>query len=290
MTSGWIILDKDSGLFSRTAGGRIARMLGTKKYGHIGTLDPMATGVLPIAIGDATKMIPFVEDINPHSKEYLFSCQFGFETDTLDITGNETLRNNIVPAESAVLAALPKLMGKINQIPPLYSAVHVDGHRAYEMARHGQDIKLHARPIEIYSLEFIGRKNNSWHFRVVCSRGTYVRAIARDIAKICGCTATVDMIRRTKTNGFDIKDAVKLDFLEKVFNNNGNLGKNLRPVDFGLGDIPVLNLSDKVADFYRNGGFVETVADDGLYRIYAGDLFIGIGAVSDGILRPKRTI
>ncbi|MBR5625639.1 MAG: tRNA pseudouridine(55) synthase TruB, partial [Alphaproteobacteria bacterium] len=102
MKSGWIILDKDSGLFSRTAGGRVARMLGTKKFGHIGTLDPMATGVLPIAIGDATKMIPFIEEHNPSTKEYLFSVQFGFETDTLDITGQETYRNNIVPTVSDV--------------------------------------------------------------------------------------------------------------------------------------------------------------------------------------------
>lgn len=129
MTSGWIILDKDSGLFSRTAGGRIARMLGTKKFGHIGTLDPMATGVLPIAIGDATKMIPFVEDAAPSIKEYLFSCQFGFETDTLDITGREIARTDIIPTESAVLTALSDLQGTIMQTPPMYSAVHVDGAR-----------------------------------------------------------------------------------------------------------------------------------------------------------------
>ena len=118
MKSGWIILDKDSGLFSRTAGGKIARMIGTKKFGHIGTLDPMASGVLPIAIGDATKMIPFVEEISPNVKEYLFSLQFGFETDTLDITGHEIQRNDIVPSKSDVLDTLPKLIGKISQVPP----------------------------------------------------------------------------------------------------------------------------------------------------------------------------
>ncbi len=290
MISGWVILDKDSGLFSRTAGGRIARMLGTKKFGHIGTLDPMATGVLPIAIGDATKMIPFVEDTAPSVKEYLFSCQFGFETDTLDITGREIARTDIIPTESAVLAALSDLQGAIMQTPPMYSAVHIAGLRAHELARRGRAVEIPPRSVEIHALEFLGRDDTSWHFRTVCSRGTYVRSLARDIAKKCGTIATVDMIRRVKTNGFDIKDAVKLDFLEKVFNNSGNFGEYLKPIDFGLGDIPVLNLSDKDADFYGNGGFVQTTAGDGLHRIYTGNRFIGIGVVSDGVLRPKRTI
>ena len=290
MKSGWIILDKDSGLFSRTAGGRIARMLGTKKYGHIGTLDPMATGVLPIAIGDATKMIPFVEEMNPSVKEYLFSMQFGFETDTLDITGTETKRDNKIPTLEEVLSVLPNFIGKINQVPPIYSAVHVEGSRAYIAARQGRALDIPARPVQIYELEFIGLDGKSWCFRTRCSRGTYVRSLGRDIANLCGCIATVDSIRRTQSNGFDVKNAVRLDFLEKVFNNSGNLGENLKPIDFGLGDIPVLNLSDKDANFYRNGGFVETGAGDGLFRIYTGDLFIGIGVVSSGQLRPKRTI
>ena len=290
MKSGWIILDKDSGLFSRTAGGKIARMIGTKKFGHIGTLDPMASGVLPIAIGDATKMIPFVEEISPNVKEYLFSLQFGFETDTLDITGHEIQCNDIVPSKSDVLDTLPKLIGKIAQVPPQYSAVHIDGKRAYDVARHGQTIEIPPRDVEIYELEFLGIREKSWHFRVRCSRGTYVRSIARDIAKLCGTIATVDMIRRTQSGGFDIKSAVKLDFLENLFNNSASIDEKLMPVDFGLGDIPVLNLSDKDAEFYKNGGFITIAADNGLYRVYDNDLFIGIGVVYDGKLRPKRTI
>lgn len=290
MTSGWIILDKDSGLFSRTAGGRIARMLGTKKFGHIGTLDPMATGVLPIAIGDATKMIPFVEEHNPSIKEYLFSCQFGFETDTLDVTGREVARNNVIPTQSDVLSVLPNFIGKIMQTPPIYSAVHVGGLRAYDAARRGRAIDIPPRPVEIYELEFLGIHGKSWHFRMRCSTGTYVRSIARDIAKMCGAFATVDMIRRTLANGFEIKNAVKLDFLENLFNNSAGIDENLMPVDFGLGDIPVLNLSDKDTEFYKNGGFITLDATDGLKRVYNNNLFIGIGCVADGKLRPKRTI
>ena len=288
--SGWIILDKDSGLFSRTAGGRIARMLGTKKYGHIGTLDPMATGVLPIAIGDATKMIPFIEDANPHIKEYLFSCKFGFETDTLDITGRETNRNDIVLTDEQIKNALPDFIGRISQTPPMYSAVHVNGARAHELARANKIIEIPPRNVEIFELEYLGGRDGSWHFRMRCSTGTYVRSVARDIAKKYGALATVDMIRRTSANGFDIKDAVKLDFLENLFNNSGSFGENLKPVDFGLGDIPVLNLACKDAEFYKNGGFVKTDAMNGLYRVYSDDNFIGIGAVTDGVLHPKRTI
>ena len=290
MADGFIILDKESGLFSRTAGGRIARMFDTKKFGHIGTLDPMASGILPIAIGNATKMIPFIEEINSNKKEYLFSCVFGFETDTLDITGHETARNNIVPTVEMVESVLPKLIGKIMQTPPLYSAVHVDGVRAYDAARRGQDIEIPARQIEIFELEFLGVRNDSWHFRVVCSRGTYVRAIARDIAQMCDTIATVDMIRRTQTNGFTIKNAVKLDFLENLVNNGGDFKKYLEPIDSGLGDIPVVNLDGTAANFYKNGGFVATAGASGLRRVYSDDVFIGIGMVADGVLRPKRTI
>lgn len=289
-TSGWIILDKDSGLFSRTAGGRIARMLGTKKFGHIGTLDPMATGVLPIAIGDATKMIPFVQELNPTVKEYLFTCRFGVETDTLDITGCETVRTDVVPDVDMVQCVLPEFLGDIMQTPPMYSAVHVDGMRAYDAARRGRVIEIPARSVHIYELAFLGTDGTNWDFRMRCSTGTYVRSIARDIAVRCGTVATVSMIRRTIANGFDVKNAVKLDFLEKVFNNSGNFGDNLKPVDYGLGDIPVLNLPDGAAVFYRNGGFVKVGTDNGLYRIYTGGEFIGIGVADNGVLRPKRTI
>ncbi|MBO5833830.1 MAG: tRNA pseudouridine(55) synthase TruB [Alphaproteobacteria bacterium] len=290
MTSGWIILDKDSGLFSRTAGGRIASMIGTKKFGHIGTLDPMATGVLPIAIGDATKMIPWVEEQNPHIKEYLFSCQFGFETDTLDITGTEIARTDKVPSESDVLGAIGQLVGDIMQVPPAYSAIHVNGARAHELVRRGHAVDIPARPVTIYELEFMGKTGDSWQFRTKCSRGTYVRSIARDIAKKCETVATVDMIRRTLTNGFDIKNAVKLDFLENLVNNGGDLRQVLKPLDFGLGDIPVLNLDDKDAAFYKNGGFIKVAQKEGLYRVYNNENFVGIGRVDDENLRPKRTI
>lgn len=288
--NGWIILDKANGLFSRSASSRVARLFGEKKSGHIGTLDPMATGVLPIAIGNATKMIPFIEDLSDGDKEYLFSVQFGFETDTLDITGKVIEQGGNQPSERDIIRILPEFIGDVLQTPPQYSSVHVNGMRAYDIARGGKFADIKPRHITIYDLEFIGIQDKSYQFRLCCSRGTYVRSLGRDIARKLGTFGTVDMIRRTKTNGFDIKNAVKLDFLENTVNNTGALDKYLMPIDFGLGDIPVLNLNGKDANLYKNGGFIKTASRDGRYRIYNNDIFIGIGDVIDQTLRPVRTI
>ena len=290
MQSGWIILDKAQGLFSRTASSKVARLFGEKKSGHIGTLDPMATGVLPIAIGNATKMIPFVENSNDGIKEYLFSCQFGIDTDTLDITGTEICRCDIIPDDEQINNTLNDFIGDIQQIPPLYSAIHINGKRAYEIARSGKHVEIQPRTIHIYELKYNGFDGKSWQFFVRCSTGTYVRSIARDIAHRCGTVASVDMIRRVKTNGFDIKNAVTLDFLENLVNNSRDINEYLMPLDSGLGDIPVLNLDDKSTKIYKNGGFIKTAMPDGFFRIYNDTEFIGIGVVKDKQLRPKRTI
>ncbi len=287
---GIIILDKDSDMFSRTAGYRIAKMFNEKKFGHIGTLDPMATGVLPIMIGNATKMIPFMEDICPNQKEYLFGLKFGTETDSLDITGKITKTSNIIPNEQDIQNALNKLTGEIQQIPPQFSAVHINGKRAYELARNGTKIDIKPRNVRIDKLEYIGKNGDEYNFKVVCSRGTYVRSIVRDIAQICKTVATTTYIRRTLTNGFQIKNAVKLDFLEKVFNNNQDIMKYLMPSDFALGDIPVINLDTKDAKLYKNGGFIKTDEPNGVWRVYSGKQFIGIGRIYDGLLHPQRNI
>ncbi len=287
---GFIILDKPSDMSSKTAAMRAAKIFGTKKNGHIGTLDPMASGVLPVAIGNATKMIPFIEEFCDRTKEYLFTVQFGVETDTLDITGAETNRTDIVPDESAVRATLHKFIGHIKQIPPVYSAVHISGVRAYELARAGKNPEIPARDVDIYELELVSVDGADWNFRMCCAPGTYVRSVARDIARACGTVATVTMIRRTRTSGWTIKNAVTLDFLENLFNNGGDTGKYLMPVDSGLGDIPVLNLNDKTCRLYKNGGFIDMVVANGTYRVYSGEKFVGIGTVESNVLRPKRTI
>lgn len=287
---GWIILDKDSGTFSRTAGARVARMFQNKKFGHIGTLDPMASGVLPIAIGAATKMIPFVEELNEQTKEYLFGVQFGFETDTLDITGKTIRDGGNTPSEQDIKNILASFIGEQMQTPPVYSAVHVGGERAYKAARNGENVEIPPRKIHIHTLEYTRKSGNSYGFRVVCSRGTYVRAIARDIAQKLNTIATVTMIRRTKSGPHDIKNAHTLDFLENLVNNGGDIKQYLMPTDLGLGDIPVINLDDKQTELYVHGGFISVAQGGGLVRVYNDNKFIGIGAVHDNELRPKRTI
>ena len=166
----------------------------------------------------------------------------------------------------------------------------MNGMRAYRVARGGEKIDLPPRKIHIFELEYTGKTGDSFGFRVVCSRGTYVRAIARDIAQKLGTIATVDMIRRTKTVGFDIKNTVTLDFLENLVNNGADIKQYLMPVDTGLGGIPVLNLTDKDTELYVHGGFINVAQGDGWSRVYNGDKFIGVGCVSNGNLRPKRTI
>ena len=288
---GIIILDKESGLFSRTAGWRVAKMFGEKKFGHIGTLDPMASGVLPILIGNATKMIPFIEETHENKKEYLFGLRFGIETDSLDITGNTIKTSDTIPTDTDIQNACEQMIGEINQVPPDFSAVHVNGKRAYELARKGEKPELKSRPVTIFELEYTGKsREDEYHFRVVCSRGTYVRSIVRDIAKICNTVATTTYIRRTQTNSFEIKNAVKLDFLENLFNNSGNISKYLMASDCALGDIPVINLNNENTKLYKNGGFVKTDETGGLRRVYSGKTFIGIGRIVDGLLRPQRTI
>ena len=287
---GIIILDKESGMFSRTSGSRVSKLFGEKKFGHIGTLDPMATGVLVVAIGNATKMIPFIEDINDNKKEYLFGLKFGIETDSWDITGNTIKTDDIVPNEDKIKSACKKLSTTTEQIPPIFSAVHVNGKRAYELARGGANIKLNPRPIKIFELEYTGKgRENEYNFRVVCSRGTYVRSLVHDIANLCGAIATTTYIRRTLTNGFDIKNAHTLDFLENLVNNGGDIKEYLMKPDCALGDIPVINLDDEAVKLYKNGGFIKTDKEDGLWRVYSGNTFVGIGRTDNGLLCPKRT-
>jgi tRNA pseudouridine55 synthase len=312
---GWIILDKPSGMTSRAAGGRIARMFGVKKFGHLGTLDPMASGVLPIALGEATKMIPFLETgkasfkecakckVQSAVKEYLFGIKWGIRTDTDDITGNiiEQDDNAQCPTPSALAAVLPELVGEIDQVPPAYSAVHIDGKRAYELARRGIEFEMPSRKVTIYGLEMVfpdsglaadaPPRNDTCIFKVRCSAGTYVRTLGRDIARLAGgYLATVDMIRRTRTHMFEIKNAATLDFLENLYNNTpAEAQKHLRPVDFGLDDILVLEIDDKDANLFRNGGFIETNGD-GLRRVYSGSEFIGMGIIENSLLKPKRII
>ena len=366
--SGFILLDKPSGISSRAAGGKVARLFSAKTFGHVGTLDPMASGLLLIALGEATKVIPYLEGMKDEGrgmKEYEFEIEWGIKTDTDDITGkviNKT-DSSLIPHPSSLREACASLIGEIEQTPPAYSAIHVNGKRAYELARRGAEFEIPKRMVKIYSLElipetkfpFAGETNlpagrgglanfemkeekkfrqtitslakpprprkpapatppmegnlDRVVFKVQCSTGTYVRSLVQQIAKKIEelhpsssihhpLLATCSMIRRTRTNGLDIKNSVALDFLENLFNNKGRdaISDYLHPVDFGLGDIPVWNLIDNDdARLFQNGGFISTVnrtleIENELVRVYSNNGFIGIGRVEKGALKPKRII
>ncbi len=291
--SGFVLIDKPSGITSRGAGGRVARMFGAKSFGHVGTLDPMASGLLVIALNEATKVIPYLEGIKDEGrgiKEYEFSVKWGIETDTLDITGKVIRTSSFIPNPSSINAACCALIGEYDQVPPAFSAVHIHGRRAYELARIGKEIEIPARKIQIYNLKI--KDSNS--FIVQCSAGTYVRSLARDLAAKCGTIAAATAIRRTKTNGFDIKNAHPLDFLENLFNNSGLAAIEcyLQGADFGLGDIPVCNLNNNDARLFQNGGFLTRSAftENKSVRVYSDKEFIGMGIIENGVLKPKRII
>ncbi|MDR2770313.1 MAG: tRNA pseudouridine(55) synthase TruB [Rickettsiales bacterium] len=287
MSSGFVILDKPSGMTSRQAAWRVARVFGAKTFGHVGTLDPMASGLLPVALGGATKMISFLE--LDAGKEYLFSIRWGVRTDSGDLTGRVLEHSGGTPSDLQICRAAAKFSGmEYDQAPPMFSAKKVAGVPAYVLARRGIKTELMPKRVSIFNLSF-----DSGIFFVKCGTGTYVRSLVQDIIAAINeatgqhFTGTCDMIRRVFSNGFSIKIAQQLDFLEKM-SNNANAAQFLWPLDFGLDGIPVAEIKD--ARLFRNGGCVlEPVAEKGLVRVYSGGSFIGMGIAGRGI-RPKRVI
>jgi tRNA pseudouridine55 synthase len=295
VNDGFILLDKPIGITSRQAGWRAAKIFGQRVFGHIGTLDPMASGLLIVALGQATKMIPFFPDA---PKEYLFSVKWGVKTDTGDITGSVAEQGGRIPTMDEIRAVLPSLVGEYDQTPPAFSAKKIGGVPSYKLARQGRAVMPAPKKINVYELEIIesaGHEpadadgNPSQVFRVKCGAGTYVRALAGDIAEKLGTVAACSMIRRVKTNGLDIKDAAALDFLENLYNNGGAALDNLKPLDFGLDDIPVAKLETIDSILFSNGGFVPAQGA-GIRRVYSEHGFVGIGTIERGLIKPKRLI
>ena len=316
--NGWIILDKPLGLSSSQAVGAVKRILrqndyGRPKVGHGGTLDPLATGVLPIALGEATKLTGRMLDAD---KGYDFTIGFGVETDTLDGEGQAIATSDIRPTLAAVEAVLPQFTGRIEQMPPAYSALKVDGRRAYDLARAGEAVALKARGVEIYSLtlnsspqrggepakpvEGFGPGSPLHHparsgedracitLSVRCSKGTYVRSLARDIAHALGTVGHVTMLRRTKAGPFTLDQAIPLDRLEEIGQGRA-LEQVLLPMTAGLDDIPALALTPGQAGQLRMGRqLAGIVANQGLHLATDGPVPVALVEVSDGNVRVVR--
>jgi tRNA pseudouridine55 synthase len=235
--SGWICLDKPYEVTSTQAVGRVRRVFNAQKAGHAGTLDPLATGILPIALGEATKTVPFLVEAD---KTYRFTLRWGISTDSFDREGEVTARSDVRPTREQVEAALPDFVGEIDQVPPNFSAIKVDGERAYDLARSGEDFELAARKVVIHSAAVTDVPDTDHiELTIDCGKGTYVRAIARDLAQKLGACAHVSALRRTRVGPFGEDIAITLEKLEEMSHKPG-LPETLLPVETALDDIPVL--------------------------------------------------
>ena len=284
MPHGWIILDKPLGLGSTQAVGAVKRVcreagLGKVKVGHGGTLDPLATGVLPIALGEATKLCGRMLDA---TKRYAFTIRFGTQTDTLDLEGQVIAESPVRPVQADLEAVLPRFSGLIEQVPPAYSALKVDGERAYDLARKGAAVELQSRQVTIHSLELDSADAESATLVATVSKGTYIRSLARDIAIALGSVGHVTMLRRLKAGPFGIDQAISLDKLNEV-GQGAPLENVLLPLEAGLVDIPALDLGPEQASMVRQGRVLTGLTqDDGLYWARAGSIPVALMEIFSG--------
>ncbi|MBW8619374.1 MAG: tRNA pseudouridine(55) synthase TruB, partial [Hyphomicrobiales bacterium] len=282
---GWIALDKPLGMTSTHAVAVVRRLLNAKKAGHAGTLDPLASGLLPLAFGEATKTVPYVVD---GEKAYRFTVTFGVETDTDDAEGRIVSQSEARPSEQQILAALPKFTGAITQVPPRYSAIKIDGERAYDLARGGEAVELQPRIVEIHTLTLLSFDGQSAVLEAECGKGTYVRAIARDLGRALGCFGYVTALRRTRVGPFTEADAVTLPSLEAdVF----APAAALKSVDTGLRELVEVPVGGDAPMRLRRGQSIILRGRDApaegeiVYATNAGQV-IAIGTVERGELVP----
>ena len=248
--SGWICLDKPYDLTSTHAVSRLRRVFNAQKGGHAGTLDPLATGILPIALGEATKTVPYLVEAD---KAYRFTIEWGHSTNTWDAEGEVVATSDVRPTLEEVEAALPRFVGEIIQVPPNYSAIKVDGERAYDLAREGVEFELEGRSITIHALSVVGAPDRDHvELSMECGKGAYVRAVVRDLAEALGACGYVSSLRRTRVGPFDEKRAITLEKLEELGHKAAAL-EALLPVETALDDIPVLAVTTEDAFRLKQG-------------------------------------
>jgi tRNA pseudouridine55 synthase len=289
---GWLILDKDVGQTSTAAVAALKRLFRAKKVGHAGTLDPLASGVLPIAFGEATKTVSFVMD---GQKAYRFKVRWGVETDTDDSEGRALSESAKRPSAEAIRALLPNFTGRIEQTPPRYSALKIEGERAYNLAREGEDVVLAARPVDVHCLT-LSEIPDADHavFETECGKGTYVRALARDMGRALGCLGHVCKLRRTRVGSFCEQEAVRLAELHGLNDaENGDLTSSLLPVESGLAAVPALQVSRADADRLALGQSVLLRGRDapllaGMVSVSTHGSLVALAEIEQGALKPRR--
>ncbi len=287
---GWLILDKPRGLGSTQAVGAVKRNLreagyGKVKTGHGGTLDPLAEGVLPIALGEATKLAGRMLDA---SKIYDFTVRFGDETDTLDAEGQIVGQSDQRPAHDAIVAVLQRFTGAVEQVPPAYSALKVDGKRAYALARSGAEVKLATRAVTIHALDLLSANKDDATLRAHVSKGTYIRSLARDIAHALGTVGHVTYLRRIKAGPFHQEQAISLDNLNEI-GKGAPLQDHLLPLEAGLDDIPAFALDLTSAQAVRQGRELSELPQaDGLHFAKLGDVPVALMEIAGGTAKVVR--
>ncbi|RMB02835.1 tRNA pseudouridine(55) synthase TruB [Eilatimonas milleporae] len=284
---GWFVLDKAVGQSSAQAVAMVRKAFNAQKAGHAGTLDPLASGILPIALGEATKTVPYLMDAD---KTYLFDILWGTETDTLDAEGTPTHTGGATPARDAVEAVLSGFTGVVQQVPPAFSALKVDGKRAYALARAGESPDLAARPVRIDTVSLIDHDANAGRsrFQVACGKGTYVRALARDIAAGLGTFGHVGFLRRTGVGPFTEQGAISLEKLTS-FGHSARAAETVKPVTTALDDIPALAVTAEEADRLKHGQRLPfPTAETGAVLVTSGGSPVAIAEMDAGVLRPVR--
>ncbi|MBW8270998.1 tRNA pseudouridine(55) synthase TruB [Caldovatus aquaticus] len=294
---GWLIVDKPPGIGSTEVVNIVRRAFRAQKAGHGGTLDPLATGVLPVAFGAATKTVPYVVD---GTKVYRFTLRFGEARDTDDADGRVIETSPVRPSDEAIRAALPAFTGDILQVPPAFSAVKVGGERAYDLAREGQAVALAPRPARVDRFELLERPDpDTAVFLVECGKGVYMRALARDLARALGTVGHIAALRRLRVGPFREEHAIPLDRIAGSGDTPPPSPDLLLPVETALADIPALALTEAEAARLSHGqaislvelmGRVPREADPagGLVRAMAGGRLVGLCRLEDGLLRPER--
>jgi len=298
---GWVVLDKPSGITSTQAVAQVRRIFNAQKAGHAGTLDPLATGILAIALGEATKTVPFAQDA---AKIYRFTATWGQSRDSDDSEGKITGTSDARPTRAAIEAVLPNFTGTLTQVPPAYSAIKVQGERAYDLAREGKEPDLQPRQVSVHEARLVEAEAGQAVFEILCGKGTYVRSWVRDIARALGTLGYVSQLRRTRIGGFLEKDAVGLETLTPLLHSPAAFAY-LKPISTALDGIPALAVTGSDAARIRSGNPIliranlfarmkDGFADDGglqgqtVFLTEEAGAPVALAEIAEGELRPFR--
>ncbi len=282
--NGILLVDKPQGWTSHDVVAKLRGVFGQKRIGHSGTLDPMATGLLTVFLGRATKAVEFSEAAE---KEYIAHLRLGVETDTQDTTGTVLKISDQIPERTALEAMLPRFRGEILQIPPMYSAIKVNGQKLYDIARRGGEVERQPRRITIHSLEIIGEEAGDYVLRVRCSKGTYVRTLCHDLGAALGCGGAMSALRRTRVGTYDVLNAHMMEELTALSREEAEA--LLLPLESLFSDYPIITLTERNEAHCRNGRDFSISAADGTYRLHGGDgTFLMLAAIENHQVRAIK--